>query len=184
MYLPSLFLSLALGFLFANYCAWQIPAARRALSSEGPGTDFRSANKGLDRGFVMFLIACIPIGILGSTSYFYLTESAITYRPTILQAEKSYPWSELAAVETSCFPGGKGGGWGYSYKLVMKDGTKVAITAGLWGRWQDFVRVYPVLAPILARQSYILDSHDVHPGCPDDMKLILTSSPGISNSVE
>jgi hypothetical protein len=181
-------LSIVSGLILGNYCVWLIPPARRALSSESEGyrgTDVLGGNKELARGLVKVLIVCLPLGLLASTRYFYLTDSAIAYRPTILQPERSYQWSELAAVETSCwYSSGKGSGWKFSYKLVVRDGTKVDLSVGPFdfeSAPRHFVRIYPVLAPVLARQSYVFDSHDVSPACePEELKLILTSSPATS----
>ncbi len=184
MYVAPLFPSIAAGFLFANNCIWQIPPARRALEEEArsiSGADFKSSNKILAKGLLVCSFIALPVAILGSTSCFYLTESTIAYRATLLHGAQRYPWSELGTVETACWR--TKDLWEYSYTLVMKDGTKVELTQFP----KDFVPAYPILGRMLARQSYDFDSHGVNPRCepyPPAMRLILTSSSPILEKTE
>lgn len=180
LYVAPFFPSICAGLLVANFALWIIPPARRALDAEArgvAGTDFKSSNLALAKGLVLTSVLMLPIAAVGATSYFYLTPRVITYHTSLFSEERHYAWSDLSAVEASCWYSRNSRN--LSYALLMRDGTRIEILES--GR--DFLEAYPTLSMALNGQSYSF-SHYFEPRCdnatlPPALKRAMTTPPSV-----
>jgi hypothetical protein len=168
------FPAIAAGLLIGNALVWLIPPARRALTVEGShGTNFKSANRGLAKGFVLLLAITTPIGILGATRYFYLTPSRICYRPSWFNKVRSYQWMDVRGIETNCWHNRS---VQFTYTLLLSDGTRL----GILETSTDFLHAYPALSSALSPYSYEF-TYVGNPSClgtvPRRLRLVLDNPP-------
>jgi hypothetical protein len=168
-----IFPAIAAGLLCGNVLVWLIPPARRALTVQGPhGTNFQSSNLVLAKGFVLLLAIAGPIGILGSTRYFYLAPSRICYRPSWFSKERRYQWMDVRGVETNCW---RNRTVQYSYTLVLSDGTRLGILES-----KDFFTAYPAFSAALSRYDYgftYMGAADCLQAVPRRVRMVLVTPP-------
>ena len=168
------FPAIAAGLLFGNVMVWLIPPARRALTIKSAhGTNFRSSNRALAKGFVLLLAITAPIGLLGATRYFYLTPSRICYRPSWFNQVRKYEWMDVRGIETNCWHNRS---LQYTYTLLLSDGTRLGILESA----EDFFRAYPVLSQALSPYAYNF-TYAGNPACLDTvsyrLRLVLANPP-------
>lgn len=168
------FPAIAAGLLFGNVLVWMIPPARRALTIQDPhGTNFKSSNLALAKGFILLLAIAAPIGIVGATRYFYLTRNRICYRPSWFNQERSYQWMDVRGVETNCWHNRS---VQYSYTLLLSDGSRLGILESS----EDFFRAYPSLSQALSPYAYDF-TYAGNPACLDTvsnrLRLVLANRP-------
>lgn len=166
------FPAIAAGLLLGNGLLWLIPPARRALIIGG-GTNIKSSNLALAKGFLLLLAVVTPVGILGATRYFYLTPSRLCYRPSWLSKERSYQWMDVRGIETNCWHNRS---VQYTYTLLLNDGTRL----GILESENDFFRSYPAFSRALSRYAFEF-TYVGNPACLNTistrLRLVLTSRP-------
>ena len=154
---PSFFLALPLGFIFANLFTWCIPPARKALDGEAAGVNgasFKESIKGLIVGFVIILLIVVPLSFLGVLNYFYITNNGVTAHFLFTLHEKHYDWSDIVKIHAECTR--EDGSFFWSYVLHMKDGKKVDIFEETRLK---FVSVYYKIKPFIRAQKHIKYSY-------------------------
>lgn len=151
--LPTLFLSLPLGFMFANLIAWCIPPARRALDSEAKeikGKTLKESIKIISIVLIVLLIIVTPLSIVGVFNYFYVTPSGVTLRPLFSLKEKHYDWSDIVRIHGK-FWDAQNNTFNREYVLYMKDGRKVDLANPA----STFINAYDKIKPFIRAQSQI-----------------------------
>ncbi len=159
MFIPIAFLSLPLGFMFANFAAWCIPPARRALDNEAKGTkgaSFKESMKVMSIVSVVILIIVTPACFLGVFNYFYVKPDGIYINPLFSFKEKHYEWSDIVKIETECLS--ERDNLHLSYVLYFRDGVKV----NLFGdRYLKFVNAYEKIKPFIRSQIHIAYNYKI-----------------------
>ena len=154
MFMPLMFLSLPLGFIFANFSAWCLLPARRALDKEAKGIKGASFQGSMKPFYLMVMILLptgIPLACLGEFNYFYISSNGIYARPLFSTQEKHFEWRDIKNIH------GKysvdGGRIYYDYIVFMKDGMKINLSSEhpLW-----FIKTYNKIKPFLEAQSNIV----------------------------
>jgi hypothetical protein len=174
MHVAPAFPAFVVGFLFANYCISTLWRGARVGTRMIEPSGFDKAKSASSKmGLVVVVVAILAAG-LGATSYFYLTPLVIVQRVSILQAERTYQWSEVTGIETACW---YSGGQEQNYFLRMRDGTGI----GVLESYPDFLNAYPLMAAALRGHTYTFDHQAVTPKCEASLsstwKRLLTTPP-------
>ncbi|MCX5712451.1 MAG: hypothetical protein NTY47_05205 [Candidatus Omnitrophica bacterium] len=151
MFVPIVFPSLVLGFMFANSLAWFIPPVRRALDKEAKGikgASFRDSMKLFAIVSIILLIVVTPIGLLGAFNYFYLSSEGIYVKE----------------IETRCLA--ERNNLHLNYILVMKDNFKIDLFNE---SPRKFIAAFEQLKPYIKSQRQIV--YDVKIGDGDIKQL-------------
>ncbi|RMF93442.1 MAG: hypothetical protein D6734_10075 [Candidatus Schekmanbacteria bacterium] len=153
MFVSVLFPSFGIGMIFANLIAWLISPARRTFEQEAKGyknTSFKKSIKQLVIFTFCTFFIFMPVALLGSLNYFYVTEEGIYYNPLFSLSEKLYRWQDIKEIHTRCFAERKN--LHLNYKLVMSDGRKIDL---MEEPQLNFVRAYPRIKLFLDKQPNI-----------------------------
>ena len=154
MFVPIFFPSLIFGFMFANFIAWCIPPARRALDKEAEGVkgaSFKKSMKVLSIVLVTLLIVVIPLAFLGVFNYFYVTPKGINIHQLFAIDEKHYEWSDIVKIETRCLA--ERHNLHLNYILHMKDKVKIDLFNE---SPRKFIATYDQIKPFIRSQSHIV----------------------------
>jgi hypothetical protein len=154
MFMPLMFLALPLGFMFANFSAWCILPARRALYKEANGVKGASFQESMKPFYLMVMILLligIPLAFLGEFNYYYISPAGISVRPLFSSKEKYYEWEKIKKIHGEY--SASGGRIYYDYIVFMKDGMKINLSSEhpLW-----FIKIYDKIKPFLKDQSNIV----------------------------
>lgn len=173
--IPILFASMGLGFLSVNWVVHLIPPLRdffdRNARRHGESS-YRRAQRALAKLSVIMLSIMLPISIAASFSQYCLAEREILYQAWPWTGLHQYSWQDVAAIETSCTRGTKGG-WNPSLFLVTRDGASFDIMA-----WTGAaIRAYPDMARALASIDFAFSAKNVSPNCPRAYADLLTRRP-------
>ena len=151
MFVPILFPALILGFMFANFIAWCIPPARRAMDSEAKGVkgaSFKEAIKLMAIVLIIVLIIVSPMCFLGVFNYFYVTPDGTYLNPLFSIKVRHYKWSDIKKIEARCLA--ERDNLHLNYVLHMKDGAKVDLFnqtrqkfIAKYGQIKEFIKVQP-----------------------------------------
>jgi len=173
MHVAPAFPAFVVGFLFANYCISNFWPGARVVTRMIERSGFDKANSASSKMWLVVVVAILVAG-LGATSYFYLTPLVIVHRVSILQAERTYEWSEVTGIETACW---YSRGQQQNYVLRMRDGTGI----GVLESYPDFLNAYPLMAAALRGHTYTFDHHAVTARCEASLsstwKRLLTTPP-------
>jgi hypothetical protein len=153
MFVPILFPSLGAGMIFANLAAWPIRAAREAFEREAKGhknVSFRKAMKPLSIFTLGALVIFMPLALLGTLNYFYVTAEGVYYNPLPSLSEKHYRWQDIKEIHTRCLAERKN--LHLNYKLIMADQRKIDLMEETRIK---FVRAFPAIKPYLEKQDGI-----------------------------
>lgn len=159
MFIPIAFLTLPLGFMFANFAAWCIPPARRALDNEAKGTKgaaFKEAMKMMSIVSIIILIIVTPACLLGIFNYFYVKSDGIYINSLFSFKEKHYKWSDIVKIETECLS--ERDNLHLSYILYFRDGLKVNLFGDQYLR---FVNTYEKIKPLIRSQIHITYNYKI-----------------------
>jgi len=172
------FPSIVLGLILANLLTWCIPTARTALAGEAqgfPGTDFRSSNIALGKGFVFLAVVTLPFALLGARNMWSVTSQTLRYRPLFSSSARNFSWSDLRAIHTGCHLGRT---LDRNFVLEFRDGSSMDLSEE---RPREFLSAYPLIQAALAGREYQFNRESAVGGCLDVLspvwKRILTERP-------
>jgi len=112
--------------MLANFVAWCIPPARRAFEKEAMGirgASFKEATRFMLKASFFMALVVIPLSLIGTFNYAYVTENGIVLRPLLSIKEKPYEWSDISTIYTESSSVGRT--LDLKYVLHMKDGTQI-----------------------------------------------------------
>lgn len=159
MFVLILFPSFTTGFMFANFAAWCIPPARRALDNEAKGTrgvSFKEAMKVMLIVSIIVFMIITPLCLLGVFNYFYVTPDGIYINPLFSFKERGHKWSDIVKIETECLS--ERNNLHLSYILYFKDGIKINLFGDQYLR---FVDAYEKIKPLIKSQIHITYNYKI-----------------------
>ena len=156
---PLMFLALPLGFMFANFIAWCIPPARRAMDKEAKGVkgaSFKESMKPFLIWIMILLPISLPLALWGAFNYCYFTPSGVTVHPLFALKEKHYEWRDIVKIYGKFWV--SGGDANREYALYMKDGRKIDLSGDYI---VGFVDAYDKIKPFLKAQPSITYDYSI-----------------------
>jgi hypothetical protein len=145
--------------------AWGVLAANFLAREAGPQRELL--------GFCVLLsAAALPAAGAAALCQYCLFADGISDQPYPWTGLGRYRWQDVAAIETSCARGRRGG-WSGSFVLVLGDGARFDIMA--WPR--AATRAYPDLVAALAHGNFTFDRSGVRAGCDVPYREMLTRRP-------
>ena len=159
MFVPIFFPSFTIGFMFANFIAWCIPPARRAMDSEAKGVkgaSFKEAMKLLSIVSIIILMIVGPLSLLGVFNYFYVKPDGIYINPLVSFKERHYKWSDIRRISASCLIERDNFHW--DYIIYMKD----KIEINIWSEQRfKFIDAYDKIKPFIKTQPHIAYDYSI-----------------------
>lgn len=164
------------GLIASNLVTGVLPATRRFFDGDA---DLRNAKRyRADQALLMrFGLAITASGLLASfaasQAQFCLTPNAVLNRSAPWEPMRTYPWSAVQNVTTSCTKGSKGS-WNVEYQLGFSDGRNLDIGNGASGNaWKSQEQISKALHPV----GYHFDASRVAPDCGAANVEMLTQRP-------
>ena len=163
MFALPLFLSFAIGTLFANCILWCIPTAWAALNKEAQEVNGITGKESTKIMLLMTIILTsifIPLALAGTYNYFYVTTSGITFHPLFSIRNKEYGWNDIVKIHAGCFVDDRNT-LNSKYILYMRDGRNI----NLWTNFK-FINSFDKIKPYIRSQKniffdYRLDNDDI-----------------------
>jgi hypothetical protein len=172
--IPIMLGSIGVGFLAVNWIAHSIPPVRRFFDRDARQHGerrYRATQRSMLKFSAITLGICLAISVAGSLSQYCLLSDQVLYQRWPWVGMQRYSWHDIRKIETSCTRGK--GGWGGSFFLVMRDGSRF----DLWTWPRAVVQVYPDIARSLKDVDFVFDSSGVRPGCNVPYLALLTHRP-------
>lgn len=158
------FAAIGPGLIASNLVTGVLPATRRFFDGDA---DLRKAKRyRADQALLMrFGMAITAAGLLvsfaASQAQFCLTPNAVLDRSAPWEPMRSYPWSAVQTVTTSCTKGSKGS-WYVEYQLGFSDSRILDIRDGASGNaWKSQEQISKALHPV----GFHFDASRVAPDC-------------------
>lgn len=158
------FATIGAGFIAANVVTGMLPATRRFFDGDANlrKTGPFQRDQALFMCFALALaVAGLLVSFIASHAQFCLTPSTILNRSAAWEPMRSYPWSAVRSVTTSCRKGSKGS-WDVEYQLGFLDGRRLDIGGGASGNaWKSQGQIFKELHPV----GFRFDASRVGPDC-------------------
>jgi hypothetical protein len=126
------------------------------------------------------LLITLPLIAAGANAAWAVTPERIDYRSLGSLATRTYQWSAVSRIETSCYA--QKSDQTYRFVLVLKDGTRLDL---MEESPEDFVAAYPLVQSALARTRYSFDASGMVGACsasaPRRWQAVLLNRPTPAN---
>jgi hypothetical protein len=170
MFVPIIFPSFAVGMMIANLIIWCIPPARAALDKEAEGVkhaSFREAMRDLSKISLILLLTMIPISLIGTFNYFYLTADGIYFNPLFSIRTTHYAWDDIREITIRCYTDREH--VKIKYIMLMKDGRNIDLFGGLQFR-NRFIDSYDKIQPFINAQKDIKYKYEIEQKAADNLR--------------
>jgi hypothetical protein len=99
-------------------------------------------------------VITLPISILGSQNYFYITSEGISYKPLCFSKKTLYSWSDIKEIDIESFhSGGTGQKIEFKYELITADNTHIDIGQD---SLMQLLKSYDTIYAYLSKQPHLL----------------------------
>jgi len=152
MFVPILYPSFFIGIIIRQFFEWFIPAKKKEWekSFEKHKTTFKKNMRSQLLHIAISLLITIPLALLGTKNYFYITKKGIHYSTVFSLSEKLYYWHDIKNIQEREIED-QDGNSEKEYNVIMYDNC----TINLMEHLPKFRKAYPYFKKYISRQTNI-----------------------------